>query len=466
VSASSAALASGAGADPGRAGTVFAEVLDLERATPDAVEALRERKLAALLGYARERVPFYRDLARAGHLEWQDLPPVDKATLMGGLGATCAEAGLDVETLRRHVAEREHHDAFALLRGRYYVRRTSGTTGYVGYFLWDDAMSRVAEASATRFVPAPQDLPKPVVAVNPIVTWHPLQALLEGLHALPLGTGLRRTIDCLNDLRPRTLMGSPAFVADLAQEQIEGTLQIRPEVVVIGSEHCSPLQRARMRQAWSLEPMEQYGLCEAGLIASRCHAGNFHVHADTVMLEMLRADGGPVSEGERCARALLTRLFGPVQPVIRYVLGDIIVAGPRRCPCGAPFPTIASIEGRMKPQLWLGARAGGVIGLSAYALIPILEATPGVVRYQIRYEEPEALEIRLLARGYVDHHALADALAQELTRRGAIAPRIVIRPGSVPRVWASSAVTNTKEHHLRIAVTRAQVQAWMLARAR
>jgi phenylacetate-coenzyme A ligase PaaK-like adenylate-forming protein len=451
-------------ADLAAAETIFAEVLDPSHATNDAVLVLQQRKLDALMCYACRHVPFYRDLVRSRRFELRDLPPVDKATLMGQVRLTCAEPGLDLEELREHVARNQHNNAFALFRGRYYVRRTSGTTGYVGFFLWDDPMSRVAESSATRFVPAPADMPKPVVAVNPIVAWHPLQAIFERLHSLPLGTGLRRTVERLHELRPRTLMGSPAFVADLAEEQISGRLRIRPAVVVVGSEHCSDLQRERMREAWSVEPLEQYGLSEAGLIASRCTVGNFHIHADTVILEMLDEGGRPARAGEQCARTFLTRLFGPMQPIIRYELNDLIVVGPQRCPCGGPFPTIARIAGRAKPELWLGKQEGGAIALSAYTLIPILESTRGVVRYQICYERPSMLEIRLLAREPIAEATLIDRLEHELTRRGAVPPRIVIRPGSVPSVWATTPTANVKEHHLRISVTRDQMLAQALTR--
>jgi phenylacetate-coenzyme A ligase PaaK-like adenylate-forming protein len=443
---------------------IFGQLVDLSSATSDVIDQLQQRKVDALLAYVIRHVPFYREFAGRDALTLNDMPPVDKATLMERLNSTCAEPALDVEAIRGHVARRERKSPFALYRDRYYVRRTSGTTGYVGFFLWDRAMSRIAEASATRFVAAPRDMPKPVVAVNPIVTWHPLQGLLEGLHSVPLGTGLRRTIDRLHELRPRTLMGSPAFVAELAEEQIGGRLSIRPEVIVVGSEHCSARQRERMRQAWCLEPLEQYGLSEAGLIASRCAVGNFHIHADTVVLEMLDEAGRPAPEGQSCARTLLTRLFGAVQPIIRYEIGDVIVVGPRHCPCGAHFPTIASILGRAKPQLWLGARTGGVMGLSAYALIPILENARGVVRYQIRYEKPGVLEIGLMSRDGVDRAALVAQLEGELARRGATALHIVVGEIDVPSVWASSPTTNAKEHHLRIAVTREQMSSWMLAR--
>ena len=252
-------LGAAAIADLTAAEKIFAEVLDFSTAATDAVQEQQQRKVDALLSYASRHVPFYQELAAGKYLELNGVPPVNKATLMAQLTLTSAEPGLDIEELRRHLARNERERAFALFRDRYYVRRTSGTTGYVGFFLWDGPMSQVAEASATRFVPAPRDMPKPVIAVNPVVVWHPLQALFEDLHSLPLGTGLTRTVERSNQLRPRTLMGSPAFVAELAEEQIEGRLRIQPLVVVVGSEHCSDLQRQRMRQAWSVEPLEQYG---------------------------------------------------------------------------------------------------------------------------------------------------------------------------------------------------------------
>jgi hypothetical protein len=74
------------------------------------------------------------------------------------------------------------------------------------------------------------------------------------------------------------------------------------------------------------------------------------------------------------------------------------------------------------------------------------------------------LEIRLLAREPIAEATLIDRLEHELTRRGAVPPRIVIRPGSVPSVWATTPTANVKEHHLRISVTRDQMLAQALTR--
>jgi phenylacetate-CoA ligase len=62
-----------------------------------------------------------------------------------------------------------------------------------------------------------------------------------------------------------------------------------------------------------------------------------------VVLEVLAA-GGPAAVGE-AGGAPLTGLHGFAMPFVRYLVGDIVVRGPVPCPCGAPFSTIAAIEG-------------------------------------------------------------------------------------------------------------------------
>jgi phenylacetate-coenzyme A ligase PaaK-like adenylate-forming protein len=436
----------------------LATLLPLKDATTEAVEAIQRRKLDVLMSYVRANVPYYDKLRLSSHVELRDLPVVDKATLMSQLPFICAEPDLDLEEIRKHIPLDEREGQFELYRNRYYIRRTSGTTGYFGLFLWDRAMTAVAEASATRFVPTPAAMPKPVVAVSPIVVWHPLQAIFERLHNLPLGIGVHRSIELLHRIRPQTIMGSPGFVAELAGEQLNGNLRVRPRVVVVGSEQCTPLQRDLIRRAWSVDALEQYGLSEAGLIASRCPTGRFHIHADTVILELLDDRGQPVRAGEPCARVLLTRLFGPVQPIIRYQLDDLIVAGPSDCGCGWPLPTLERIEGRAKSRLWLRSRSGGgAIALSPYILIPALETTPGLSRYQIRYEQPDVMDISILSNERLDANRLLLRLNDALRHHGAIPPQIRIQPGAPPSAW--TAPPGSKEHHLRASVTRDDILA-------
>jgi phenylacetate-CoA ligase len=57
-------------------------------------------------------------------------------------------------------------------------------------------------------------------------------------------------------------------------------------------------------------------------------------------------DGRPVEPGE-AGEVVATRLHASAMPFIRYRLGDLVTRGPGPCPCGAPFSTILTIQGRM-----------------------------------------------------------------------------------------------------------------------
>ena len=430
---------------------VLSTVLPLADATPDAVAELQSAKLEAVLAYARAHVPAYAAAGRS----LAELPPTDKATLMEGLPGTTSYTQATLEALRGHVPADERLDAVRPFAGRSYVLRTSGTSGYVGFFLWDPEMAAVAEASATRFVPAPSDLPKPVVAVAPVVLWHPLRGPLEGLWSIPFGTGLSGTVEQLHEIRPRAIVGSTGFVTALAEEQIAGRLAIEPEVVVAGAEASTDVQLRRIRRAWGVEPELQYGLSEAGLVASRCRLGNYHVHEDTVILELLDGAGRPVATGKPAARALLTRLFGPDQPLLRYELGDVLVRGPERCPCGAPFATIAAIRGRTRALLWLRSAGGKPLAVNASAVVAVLELVEGLVRFQLVYETPSLLEIELVMDGPLEEDRLRTEVEQALRAAGAEPPTIRFLPGRLPDRWISP--PGSKEHYARIAVLPADM---------
>ena len=436
--------------------------LPIDQVSPAAVADLVEQKVAALGGFARRHVPHYADLGLPSPVALDDLPVMDKSTLMLGLPRTVAEPDLQLEDLRRWVPTDERDGPFQLFRDRYYVRRTSGTTGFVGFFLWDEPQATAASHAQRRLLPAVSELPRPLVAVSPVIALPRYSNILADMHTLPLGLGTTEVVDRLNRLQPASVIGSPAFTASLAEEQLAGRLRIAPRVVHVWTERCLPHQRQLIIEAWGVDPAEPYGTSETSGIAVRCPQGNFHVLADHVHLELLDRDGRPVPVGGVAERVLATRLCGPVQPVLRYELGDVVVRGPDECPCGRPFPTLSEIRGRTRARLWLSDPQGRPLALSAFLLIPVLEDTVGLVRYQLRYDVPGRLEVAIVARPAVDRPRLIAALTEALRAAGAEPPVIAIVDGAIPDLWA--APPGTKDHHVRIGVDETDVEDWLRRR--
>ena len=429
-------------------------------AGPTAVADLVAQKIEALTEFCRRHVPLYADAGLPRHAALHDLPVVDKSTLMLGLPRTVAEPGLDLEELRRWVPTDEREGHFMLFRDRYYVRRTSGTTGVVGFFLWDELQAAAARHAQERFITPVAYLPRPLAAVSPVIALPRFSDVLQDMHAIPLSAGLEGAVERLNRLRPASIIGSPAFTASLAEEQIAGRLRISPRAVHVWTERCLPHHRRLMVEAWGVDPAEPYGTSETSGIAVRCPEGNFHLLADHVHLELLDRGGRPVPVGGVADRVLATRLCGPVQPVLRYELGDVLVRGPDECPCGRPFPTLAGVLGRKRARLWLSTREGQPLAISAFHLVPVLEHTPGLVRYQLRYDIPGLLEVAVVGeRQPVDRQRLRAALSVALRDVGADPPVISIVDGTLPEVWA--APPGSKDHHVHISVRETDVERWL-----
>ena len=96
-------------------------------------------------------------------------------------------------------------------------------------------------------------------------------------------------------------------------------------------------------------------------IAYACTEGWLHVNADWVLLEPVDAEHRPMPPGEPSHTVLLTNLANRVQPIIRYDLGDSVIAKPEPCACGSPLPAIR-VEGRHDDVVSLSRRTAGACG--------------------------------------------------------------------------------------------------------
>jgi phenylacetate-CoA ligase len=138
-----------------------------------------------------------------------------------------------------------------------------------------------------------------------------------------------------------------------------------------------------------------YGLNEIGKVAARCSSGCYHVHTETVLVEIVRDDGSLCSEGET-GHLLVTGLRNHAMPLFRYDTGDLAVAAYGPCSCGRLLPGFAEIVGRYR-------RFAGLPHLSrerVRAIRSAVEAMPPdtlafLRRYQIHQDRENRFAVRL-----------------------------------------------------------------------
>jgi phenylacetate-coenzyme A ligase PaaK-like adenylate-forming protein len=188
-------------------------------------------------------------------------------------------------------------------------------------------------------------------------------------------------------------------------------------------------------------PLEnEYGASECLSIAFGCRQGWLHVNADWVVLEPVDSRHRPTAPGEPSHTVLLTNLANLVQPVIRYDLGDRVIAKATPCACGNPMPAI-QVEGRRDDLLSLRGSDGSAVTVLPSALAAIVEEAAGLRRFQIVQKGPELLMLRLGERDGAERQAiwrrLSSALHQYLATLSLAHVRIEL-DGSPPAADARS----------------------------
>jgi phenylacetate-coenzyme A ligase PaaK-like adenylate-forming protein len=201
-------------------------------------------------------------------------------------------------------------------------------------------------------------------------------------------------VAALNAYSPAFLASYPTMLAQLAEEQAAGRLHIAPACLWSGGEYLAPATADAIERAFGCALVNEYGASEHMSIAFGCRHGWLHVNADWVVLEPVDRDYKPTPPGEPSHTVLLTNLANRVQPIIRYDLGDSVVAMPEPCACGSPLPAIRAM-GRRDDVVTLRTADGHDVSLLPLALTTVVEDAANVHRFQLVRQGPDRLALRL-----------------------------------------------------------------------
>jgi len=356
-------------------------------------------QLQQLLRHAYGSVPFYRQRFDAAGFR-----PTGSSTLPD-LRVLPLLTRRDVQTAGEALISRAIPAQF----GRVAEMQTSGSTGEpvkvrnteVDQLMWEAITLRDHEwhrrdltgklASIRVFLKGGGEPPEGTFADN----WGAPAAevyVTGPMALLSLATDLGTQARWLLQQEPDYLLTYPTNLAALIEHFSARGIRLRRlrEVRTVG-ETVTPDLRAACRDNWGVPLVDLYSSQEVGCIALQCPASEqYHVMAESVLVEIIDADGNPCRPGE-IGRLVATKLHNFATPLIRYELRDYAEAG-TVCPCGRGLPTIARILGRSRNMLVLptGERHWPLVGFNRYR-----EIAP-IRQYQLVQHTLQDIEVRLV----------------------------------------------------------------------
>ncbi len=198
----------------------------------------------------------------------------------------------------------------------------------------------------------------------------------------------------LQEFDPVHLFGYPSSLARLARHAARTGVRLRNpslRAVFASGEVFDPADRAVIEEQAGTPVADGYGSREGGFVAHQCPAGGYHQTMESLIVELLDAEGRPVAEGQP-GEITLTHLDAYGMPFIRYRTGDLARASRGVCPCGRGLELLEGIEGRRTDML--RTAAGG--HAHALSVIYVLRDEPGVTEFKVIQRPNLDLEVQIV----------------------------------------------------------------------
>jgi phenylacetate-CoA ligase len=204
-----------------------------------------------------------------------------------------------------------------------------------------------------------------------------------------------RYLDAIESFRPRSIYGYASSVSLLAAHANARGRRLRLpglKVVCTTGEPLYEHQRKLLTEVFGVPVANEFGSRDIGFTAHEAPTGQMLLMSESIILEVLDADGNPVVPGEM-GEAVMTGLCSEAQPFIRYRTGDMVRMSPETDKDGRGLHVIAEVMGRQTDFL---VRSDGTI-MHALAGIYVLRAVDGVGEFKLIQHDKLNLEVQVVA---------------------------------------------------------------------
>ena len=320
------------------------------------------RAMRGIIRHARQHSTFYQEHWGDARIETladlRQLPTLDKKVMMAefdrlntcGLHREAVESfALDAERTRNYLGYYE---------GKYVIGLSSGTSGHRGLYVTPRALTkRLPGVFLARGGLSHRDLPLRIVFLLRVYSqgFDDINAPLIKLKYMPTTASPEAIMDHIDALRANVLMAPPSTLRFLLPyaERLVG----RFKRIITYAEVLTAEDKRRYAEAFQTAVVEIYQASE-GQMASPCRLGHLHINEDFVHIDLYDAQGERIIEpGIIGHKMVVTNLINKAQPLVRYVMNDMIVLD-TPCPCGSKFRRIRQVLGRHDDVFYFPNQSG------------------------------------------------------------------------------------------------------------
>lgn len=352
------------------------------------------RRFRELIQFAARKSSYYEELLETHGLSPdtvtpEQIPPLPKQALIANFDRIVTDPAISTDRIRDFLARQP--DPSRLLDDKYYVIRTSGTSGVPAYTAFSVREWIRGCSLQVRYLPGLQ--------------WRRRLAFIgaTGDHfagvslTLTGGRGINRLfndcraydhnlpvdvlVDELNRFQPYVLSAYANLHPSLLQQAIRGRLKIRPRLVVTSGEPLRPQLREQLQNTYRTRVVDLYCASETLLIGSGTSDDGLMLHEDDTLVEVAQDHW------------LATNLFNRTVPLIRYRINDVVELKESPSSSG-PFRWIKTIAGRNELPFELVNNDGDLEPISQISLLYL--PVPPLQGLQLVIYDAQHIEFRIV----------------------------------------------------------------------
>lgn len=205
-----------------------------------------------------------------------------------------------------------------------------------------------------------------------------------------------RYINTINSYKPEFMRGYASCLYEISKFAEKKNMPLHtPDFIESTSENLSNEMRETIESTFGTKVSDFYGSREVRSIAGECEEGNLHLFNFKNYVEILDRDDKPVKTGEK-GRIIVTDLSNYSMPLIRYEIGDMAIAGKKKCKCGNPLPTIKEVVGRVTDSFVL--KNGTVVPAEYFTQLIGVYCYKGLIeKFQVLQEDYDLVRIKAVA---------------------------------------------------------------------